>query len=232
MISIDNVKVSIGYLYLLFYGQPSYLKTLCTAGQRLLAKQAMTAGVTEREFRATNLPLACRRIVEFQQASREADEAIVSALTLAALNAEQNPISMNAFRTQMELVTNLAGRAKADNRLHRKKGCQFCNAACRYGYFTLVSDPDFKVLQHLYAEEKQKPTTEQDVLYPAWKFAGTHLTQVYNIKPTYLTPAEFGNLSYCLLMLSMAKSRLPMPEEQLKHFQEANRKTIRRLELV
>ncbi len=43
----------------------------------------------------------------------------------------------------MRVVSARPERAKANKRLHKQKGCRFCTAPCQYGYFSLMSEPDF-----------------------------------------------------------------------------------------
>ena len=124
----------------------------------------------------------------------------------------------------MERISKLPGRAKPENRLHRKKGCGFCAAPCQYGYFTLVSEPQFSYLKDLIGAEAAKSITDQNPLNPAYLFTVNHLLAVSGAGEGFCDRMHLGNLAYCLLMLSMAKSRMAFPEKQIQLFQSVNQK--------
>jgi hypothetical protein len=128
----------------------------------------------------------------------------------------------------MSRVAALPGRAKPENRLHRNKGCRLCAAPCMYGYFTLVSDPQFSLLQKNFAEEAGKPASKQTPLMPVYAFTVDHLLSITGTEKGFCEKNHLGNLAFCLLMLSMAKSRLAFPEAQTRLFQEANQVFIQR----
>jgi hypothetical protein len=166
--------------------------------------------------------------VAFHQATRELDRMTVGALEAAAKGAGQNARAAAAFQEQMAGVAALPGRAKPENRLYRARGCQYCQSVCRFGYFTLISDPHMAHLKEMLAEEAQKPAAEQSPLGLVHSFAFSHLAQLTGAQKVFIKLEDMTDLSYCLLILGMAKSRLAAPERQLRLFQEANQEFIRR----
>lgn len=175
-----------------------------------------------------SLPDACFRIVAFHQAKREPDAAVVNSLLKVAMLADKNAKSLKAFQDQMKIIFASAGRAKLENRLHRNKGCRYCALPCHFGFFSLVTDPDFpRLLQFLSAEAK-KPVSSQTPLIPAYLFAIEHLMRLTGSQDTFFEKDQVANLAYCLLLLGLAKSRLAFPEAQIKLFQNANQLFIQR----
>jgi hypothetical protein len=222
----ETVKKTIAYFYLVSYFPSNHLKEFNTATAELRKQLATEGGMAQKKFFPEIIPEVAWRIVAFSQASREPDEDLVSALAEAALNATKNTKGLRQYQEKMLEIAALPGRAKADNRLHRKKGCRFCETPCRYGFFSLVSDPVFGPLYQSLKTEQEKLKSEQNPVSAVWSFAIYHLLTLVGGSQTPITPDNLGNLAYCLLMLSMAKSRYPLPEKQVIAFQEANQRTI------
>jgi hypothetical protein len=225
-IAVWPLKRTIGYYYLLAYCPPEHIGDLKKAAKPLREDLARQADMTLTDYFSQATPEVCRRIVAFHQNSREPDQEIVDALTGKALPADRGRRKVEAFQEEMTRVAELPQRAEPDDRLHRRRGCQFCAAPCHYGYFTLVSDPRFDVLRMMLEEELQKPDAEQSLLYALWGFAIGHLSRALGVRAGWATAEHLGNLAYCLLTLATAKSRLPFPEEQLATLQEANQVLI------
>lgn len=227
-ISAEGMKKSIAYLHLLSFCPGEKLTEFKRNTAPMLKELAERAGLKEKAFLAQALPEACRLITAFHQATREPDPKVVETLTEAAHAADKNSKNLAAFKEQMSRVAALPGRAKPENRLHRNKGCRLCAAPCVYGYFTLVSDPKFTRLQRLFAEEAGKPASKQTPLTPVYAFTIDHLLSISGTEKGFCEKSHLGNLAFCLLMLSMAKSRMAFPEAQTRLFQEANQVFISR----
>ena len=225
---VHAVKMAISYYYLLSYcvpeGKPDPWAGLGPLRERLSASADMPAA----ELLRSAVPEVCRRIVAFHQDTREPDAGTVEALADATVKAEDSPAALGAFQVQMAQVAALPGRAKAENRVHRSRGCALCAVPCRYGYFTLVSDPEFGRLQSFLAIEAARPAAEQTPLRPLYAFALSHLQALTGAGDSGVAVPHLANLAYCLLLLGMARSRLAMPERQLRLFQAANQEFIRR----
>ncbi len=227
-IPAEILKKTIVYFYLLSYCPPERIVDFKRISAPMRKDLAARAGMPEAAYFKEAAPEVCRRIVAYQQNTREPDAKLVEALTEAASNAGKSPDAAAAFQARMTEISALPGRAKLENRLHRNKGCQFCESPCRYGYFTLVSEPRFDELQRLLEAETQKPADLQTPLYPAYGFAVRHMINLTGAHEGITGKKHLANLSYCLLMLAMAKSRQTVPEQQLRMFQAANREFIRR----
>lgn len=227
-IHAGSMKKMIAQLYLLSFCPPDQLANFKSSRAPILKELAAQAGLKEKAFLAQALPEACTRILAFHQATREPDKKLVDALAIAAQNADKNQEALDAFKTQMAQVASLPGRAKPENRLHRNKGCRYCAVPCRYGFFTLVSDPQFSHLQALFAAESGKPASRQTPLIPAYTFTIDHLLTITGTQAGFCERIHLANLAYCLLLLGMAKSRLALPEKQLLIFQGANQQFIHR----
>ncbi|MBN1266378.1 MAG: hypothetical protein JXA25_12850 [Anaerolineales bacterium] len=182
------------------------------------------------EDRSAGLQRLCletaARILSFHTASRLPDEALVAALGERMYHAQESVKALYAFQDLMDETAALPGRAALNNRLHRRKGCRFCETPCRYGYFSLISDPDFKLLQRMLEDENNKPASQQDPIRATWAYGSIHLWKILGIKQGFITPYHLGNMTYCLLMLATAKSRFALPEEQIKLYQAANQHLI------
>ncbi len=227
-IPAGSMKKAIAYLHLLSFCPPDKLADFKRNTTPMLKEMAERSGLKEKVFLAEALPEACRLIVAFHQARREPDADLVKTLENSARGADKNPKSLAAFKEQMDRVAALPGRAKLENRLHRNKGCRLCAAPCQYGYFTLVSDPQFSLLQKNFTEEAGKPASKQTPLMPVYAFTVDHLLSISGTEKGFCEKNHLGNLAFCLLMLSMAKSRLAFPEAQTRIFQEANQAFISR----
>ncbi len=166
-------------------------------------------------------------VVSFQSASRNPDGELVAGLADAARGADSSPEACRAFQAKMDALAQLPGRAKESNRLHRKKGCRFCESPCRYGYFSLISEPDFKELQHALEAENSKPLAERQPIQAVWHFTLEHLSQAIDIGQIPIAANHLGNLAYCMVALATIKSRFAFPEEQMRKFQDLNQAMIR-----
>ncbi len=224
----EAIKKTITYFYLLSYSPPEKIKAIQTSLASFRKALAESVGMDEASYFTEAIPEVFRRIVAYHEDSREPSQDWVDALSEAAANADKSPQDAYEFQKKMALVARLPQRALPENRLHRRKGCAFCNLPCQYGFFTLVSDPDFSTLQEMLHTETSRTKETQSAIRPVWHFALTHLSQVTDSSGGYAVhKAHLGNLSYCLLMLSMAKSRLALPEKQLKVYQAINQQLIR-----
>ncbi len=223
----DNLKEAITYFYLLSFCPPE--RTADFMQNTLPNRQALAAstGMSEAEYFDRIIPEVCRRIISYHQASREPDSAQVAALTGAARQAYTDPAQAANFLAQIAQAAALPGRARLENRLHRNKGCAFCRSACRYGYFSLVSEPPIWQMQDLLTAETAKPVAAQSVLGPLYNFALRHLVSLAGGPKIYIDIRNLADLSYCLLMLGMAKSRLATPAQELELLQAANLEYVR-----
>lgn len=221
-----GLKQAISYYYLVTYCPPDHISELKKVSRPLRKSLADQVEIKLAEYFSTAVPEVCRRIVAFQQGTRQPDGATVKTLTSRARRADSNPEKVAAFQALMAEIAEHPGRAKADNRLHRKKGCRFCAAPCRYGYFTLVSDPQFGVLRKMLDAENQKPLGQRNAVNVLWTYTTGHLWRTVGARQGYISVDHLGNLAYCLLMLATAKSRFALPEKQLTAFQEANQNLI------
>ena len=110
---------------------------------------------------------------------------------MAALSADNNEKNLRAFKDKMNQVVTLPGRARSENRLHRNKGCKYCLTPCRYGYFTLVSDPEIKQLQELFNSETGRPAAEQTPSAPGLCLRHRPPDEGYRCQPgCYCLPAR------------------------------------------
>ncbi|MBT3190458.1 MAG: hypothetical protein HN855_04405 [Anaerolineae bacterium] len=223
----ETIKKTIAYFYLLSYSPPAKIGEMKKSLAPLLKELIESAETSEFSFYEEVIPEVCRRIVAFNEDSREPSEKWIERLAETASKADESPQDMHEFQKEMSLVARLPQRALPDNRLHRRKGCAFCKLPCHYGFFTLVSDPDFASLQEMLNAEVKRTKETQSAIRPVWHFALTHLKQVTGEVDGYtVQQGHLGNLSYCLLMLAMAKSRLALPEKQLKVYQAINQELI------
>ena len=226
-IPAESMKKTIAYLYLLSFYTPEGVTDVKRNTSSLLKRMAAVTGMKENEYLEKSLPEACHRIVSFHQASREPDSEMVKALLETAHKAAKDVETLRAFKTLMEKLSTLPGRSKPENRLHRNKGCRLCAAPCRFGFFTLVSDPDFSRLQELIKAESDKPADVKSPLTPMYLFTADHLTLLTGNKRGAYERSNLANLAFCLLMLAMAKSRMAFPEAQVRLFQQTNQEFIR-----
>lgn len=224
---VETLKKTIAYYFLLSYCPPGQVHSFTQSTVSLRKALAESTGKSEAAYFKAVLPEICSRIVAFSQATREPAQVLVQALVKAANEADQSLEQARTFQVLMAFIARQPGRAKAENRLHRKKGCQFCCLPCQYGYFTLVSEPHFDELQNFLEAEASRPAREQITTRPVWSFTLEHLAHVMGSKVEYIHLVHLGNLAYCLMMLAIAKSRLAFPEEQIQKFQTINQEAIR-----
>jgi len=220
------VKGMISYYYLVAFCPPAHIKELEKASQKNRTALAKLAGLKMVDFLQAAAPEVAFRICAFQQATREPDKETVEKLKNALLKADTGPEKAAEYQALLREVAAHRGRAKESNRLHRQKGCSLCQAPCQYGFFTLISEPDFKTLLAMLGAENKKIAAERNPVNVLWTYTTTHLWKTLGKNEGYISADHLGNLSYCLLMLGTAKSRFPMPEEQLTRFQEMNQATI------
>lgn len=221
------IKQMIGYFYLVAYCPSKHVSELKKASRRMRTRLAKEAGFKMKDFTENAIPEVAWRIVAYQQATREPDQNTVMTLMNLLKSADSNPVKATAYQILMADIAAHPGRAKEDNRLHRKKGCQFCAAPCRYGFFTLISDPNFAELRTMLESNNRKPLEDRDPVNILWSYTARHLWKVLGVRKGFIQANHLGNLSYCLLMLATAKSRFALPETQLKKFQEMNLRTMR-----
>ena len=84
------------------------------------------------------------------------DEQLAAELKTAAGIADSSVQAVRDFQQIMDKLAALPERSKMKNRLHSKRGCQFCAAPCRYGYFSLLVEPDLTRLEELLKNEAEK----------------------------------------------------------------------------
>jgi hypothetical protein len=226
----DGLRRTIGYYYLVRYCPPEYVRDLKKLAGPLRKRLAKQAGMKVGDYFKAAVPRVCQHVVSFHQNTREPDREVVDSLAERALSADRGAKKVIAFQDEMARVAELPARARPENRLHHRRGCQFCVAPCHYGYFTLVSHPPIPMLQALLEAEIEKPVAEQDPLGAAWSFATGHLFRFLGLNGGYVHADHLGNLAYCLLALATTKSRLPFPAEQMAAIQYANQLQIQRME--
>jgi hypothetical protein len=225
-ISAENVKTAITYFYLMSFCPPEHMQDFHEIGAPLRQGLAEKAGLSEEEFLAQVTPEACHRMLAFHQDTREPDKETEARLTALAMEAHKGPEEAAAYQEEMAKMAEMPERAKADNRLHRKKGCAFCERPCHYGYFSLISDPQYPKLLKMLHMENEKAPGERDAVQVLWSFSIEHLWGPLELPKGYISVEHLGNMAYCLLLLGMAKSRFALPEKQILAFQEANQKLI------
>ena len=221
------IKGMISYYYLVAFCPPAHISALKKASQKTRSALAKLAGLKMADFVKAVAPEVAYRICAFQGATRHPDKETVAKLSQAIVSADTQPDKAAEYQALMKEVAADRGRAKESNRLHRQKGCSLCQAPCQYGFFTLISEPDFKTLLSMLGAENKKLAAERNPVNVLWTYATTHLWKVLGKNEGFISADHLGNLAYCLLMLGTAKSRFPMPEEQLTRFQEMNQNTIR-----
>jgi len=221
------IKKMISYYYLVAFCPPEHISALKKASQKMRSALSKQAGLKMADFVKAVAPEVGQRMAAFQGASRQPDEETVEKLTKAIISADKNPKKAAEYQATMKAVAIHPGRAKMANRLHRQKGCSLCQAPCQYGFFTLISEPDFKTLLSMLGAENKKIAAERNPINVLWTYTTAHLWKILGKNEGFVSADHLGNLSYCLLMLGTAKSRFAMPEAQLTRFQEMNQQTIR-----
>lgn len=219
-----SLKKAICYTYLLAYCPPEHIQEMKAIAQPMRVSAAELANMEMDEFPQKAAPQVSRHIVAFHQDTRDPGEDWVAELAGRIASAEGGAEEADAFQRLLGLVSRLPQRAKSENRLHHRRGCRFCGAPCHYGYFSLVSEPDFALLQGFYEHELSKPVEDMKPVLAAKSFALSHIVGLLGAVDgtLHIHHLHLANLAYCLLSLATAKSRLPFPEEQLKLFQQAN----------
>lgn len=226
-LSAESIKKTITYFYLLSFCPPTDLGAFKEHVKPWKRQIAKAAGMSEAKFFKVAIPEVCSRIVAFHEDSREPSQYWVEALIKKAGKADENPQGAYDFQEELSKVARLPQRALPENRLHRKKGCAFCQLPCNYGFFTLVSDPDFDTLQDMLEAEVNRSGDTKSAIRPVWNFTFSHLIQSIDFEEEYtIHQRHLGNLSYCLLMLAMAKSRLALPAKQLQVYQVINQRLM------
>lgn len=221
------IKGMISYYYLVAFCPPVHIGQLVKASEPQRKDLAQQAGLKMADFVKAVAPEVAYRMCAFQQATREPDKETVEKLTKAILDADTQPEKAAEYQALMRQVAAHRGRAKESNRLHRQKGCSLCQAPCQYGFFTLISEPDFKTLLTMLGAENKKIATQRNPVNVLWTYTTTHLWKTLGVNEGFISADHLGNLAYCLLMLGTAKSRYPMAEEQLTRFQAMNQAAIR-----
>jgi len=223
-IPAQSLKKTICYYYLLAYCPPAEVSELKKIAQPLREGIANLAGMKMTEYFKKAAPEVSHHIVAFHQNTRDPGGEWVEEMTSKVSVADKSPEEAEAFQEMLGLVSRLPQRAKPENRLHHRRGCQFCAAPCHYGYFTLVSEPSFVNFQGYLEHELGNPTEQRKPVMAVKSFALTHIVSVLGAPDgvIHIHHEHLANLAYCLLALATAKSRLPAPEKQLKLFQQAN----------
>lgn len=223
-IPAQSLKQTICYYYLLAYCPPEKIREQKNVAQSLREHVAKQAGMSVTDFFNKAAPEVSHHIIAFHQNTRDPDKEWVDELAARAIDADSSPTRAQNFQEILGLVSRLPQRAKPENRLHHRRGCQFCAAPCHYGYFTLLSEPNFEVLQGFLKHELANPLDKKKPVMAVSSFALTHITNTLGIAggTIFIYPKHLADLAYCLLALATAKSRLPFPEEQLRLFQQAN----------
>jgi len=222
----DNLREAIIYFQLLSFCPSGRAADFLQNTRGTRKALAASAGMTEGEYFDLVIPELCRRIIGYHQASREPEPTLTALLSEAARRALIDPAMVPGFHEQMDRVAALPGRAKPENRLHRYKGCALCRSACRYGYFSLVSEPPVRQLQDLLKAEMAKPIAGQSAIVPLYNFTLGHLSALAQGQKIYIDIRRLADLCYCLLMLGMARSRLVPPTRQLELLQAANLENV------
>jgi hypothetical protein len=226
-ITAESIKKTITYFYLLSYSPPADIEMFKEHVYPWKKQISKSASVSETKFFKEVIPEVCHRIVSYHEDTGEPNQDWVDALIKTAGKADKSSEDLYEFQEMMSNIARLPQRALPENRLHRKKGCALCQLPCHYGFFTLVSDPDFDTLQDMLEAEVNRSGDTQSAIRPVWNFTFSHLMRSFDFKEEYtLHRRHLGNLSYCLLMLAMAKSRLALPEKQLKVYQAINQRLI------
>ncbi len=227
-LTAESIKKAISYFYLVSFCPPAQIEEHKKSLAPLRKQMAKSAEMSESKFFKVAIPEVCRRIVAFHEDTREPSMGWIDALIKTAKKADKKAENAYAFQEMMSEIARLPQRALPDNRLHRQKGCALCRLPCHYGFFSLVSDPEFGTLQEMLEVEANRDKETQSAIRPVWNFTFSHLVQVIDFNDNFtIHQGHLGNLSYCLLMLAMAKSRLALPEKQLKVYQAINQQLIR-----
>jgi len=225
----EAIRKMVCYYFLICFWSPEYIGELKKASRKMRTKLARESGLTVKEFTGLVIPEVARRIMAFHSATPEPEKGAVEELTRVMKGADSNSKKSAAFQAAMRVVSARPERAKVNTRLHRQTGCQFCTAPCQYGYFSLMSEPDFNTLKAMLDAENLKIAEERNAVNVLWKYSREHIWNVLEKQEGYISAYHLGNLSYCLLLLGTAKSRFTMPEKELLIYQAMNQQAIRNL---
>lgn len=225
--SAQTIRDAIRFYSLLSYCPPSQLDSFMAETAELRSRLYNGSSVSPDEVLFTLIPEVCQRIVTFQSGSRFPDQSLVDELAQAARDAYYSTRALVVYQKIMAAVAAHPGRARVENRLVRKRGCRFCASPCRYGYFVLLTDPDFDLLQRLLAEERSKPVEGQNLIIKLWTFSMAHTLRITGGQSALLSTSHRGNLAYCLLTIATARSRYPLPEQALERLQAVNQQLIK-----
>lgn len=224
----QGLEMTMGYLHLMAYCPADYIFYFNEASSSLREALAYQVGLSEAEYMKLVLPEACQRTVTFYQNKPKPDKKLVIELLEVALEADKSPEAAGRFSNQMMSLADMPKQVKPRQRhgLYNKEAFKINPAAMKYVLFAMVSKPNYELLKNMLAEETKKPTEEQDVVQTVWTFTLGHLWRTLGLKQAYVTADHLGNLAYCLLALSMYKSRNPFPEAAMETFYRANQAQI------
>jgi hypothetical protein len=222
----QGLKMTISYLHLLSYCPPHLIWHFQQASSPLRNALAYQANMTERQYFAAVLPVACKHIVTFHQGKFDLNEADVQALTAAAHAAYSSPQAATKFSQVMTKIANSPTKTGRENRLENKLGFRHNSNANRYVYFALVSNPDYAQLREVLQQENGKSASERDPLGALWTFTIAHLRAALGTPEVYISADHLGNLAYCMLNMSMYSSRYPFPDAAIKVLNTANQARI------
>ena len=228
MLAAGSIKKMISYCYLLAYCPPDQLAGLVKASSFFRRQAALKSKKPEEDFFLPAMLEACRRLVSFHQGSTSLEESQVNAFAELAMQASSTSEALIYYQQEMDKLIHLPGRAALKNRLHRRRGCALCAAPCYYGFFALISDPQFQVLKQALLDESHKPPAEQNLVLILWAFARYHLRVTLGAHQDFITVRHLGNLAFCLYLFATAKSRFPFQEAVVKALQDTNQKMILR----
>jgi len=228
-IHAEAVRKMVGYYYLLSYAPPQHFTEIEAAGRGMQARHAAKAGLDPVKFQQAAAAEAAFRITAFHGAVRTPPKELVLVLQRTLLGANGSLEARENFLKIMLAVSGHPARAKQTNRLHRRKGCDLCSMPCRYGFYSLMAEPDYPALQSMLESENQKPAGERDPVRVLWSFAAQQIWHTLENRAGVISPIHLGNLSYCLLLLGTAKSRFAMPEKEFQAYQRLNQARIQQL---
>jgi hypothetical protein len=229
-ISKEAIRKMVCYYYLVNFWIPDYIGELKKASRKTRTKLSRETGLPMKEFLGLVIPEVAERIMAFHSATPEPDQASIKELAKLMKGADSNPKKALAYQEAMRAISAQPERAKVDNRLHKHKGCRFCTTPCQYGYFSLMSDPNFNSMKAMLDAENQKKPEKRNAVNVLWRYIREHFWSVLEKQEGYISPYHIGNLSFCLLVLATAKSRFVLPEKELLVYQALNQRTIRNLE--
>lgn len=220
----QSLKKTICYYYLLAYCPPAEVGEIKKAAQALRQNVAKQAGMKMTDYFKQAASEVSHHIVAFHQNTRDPSAEWVEELASKISVADKGAKEAQAFQVMLGLVSRLPQRAKPENRLHHRRGCQFCAAPCHYGYFTLISEPRFLKLHGFLEHELGNSSEDKKPVMAVKSFALSHIVEILGAADgtIHIHHEHLANLAYCLLALATAKSRLPVPEKQFKLFQTAN----------